>query len=157
MANSFSYCLISAFLGSVRMRRKASLSKGSSEVIMGKRPMISGISPNFFRSAGEMCLSTSSLATSERSPFLKPTARLCMRREMIFSMPSKAPPQMNRILRVSIFTYFCSGCFLPPSGATLATVPSKIFSRPCCTPSPLTSRVMEGLSPLRLILSISSR
>jgi hypothetical protein len=37
-----------------------------------------------------------------------------------------------------------------------ATVPSMIFSSACCTPSPDTSRVIEGLSDLRLILSISS-
>ena len=38
----------------------------------------------------------------------------------------------------------------------LLTVPSKIFSRACCTPSPPTARVMEGFSLLRVILSISS-
>jgi hypothetical protein len=37
-----------------------------------------------------------------------------------------------------------------------ATVPSMIFSSACCTPSPDTSRVIDGLSDLRLILSISS-
>jgi hypothetical protein len=31
-----------------------------------------------------------------------------------------------------------------------------ILSNACCTPSPETSRVIEGLSDLRLILSISS-
>ena len=40
---------------------------------------------------------------------------------------------------------------------TDATVPSKIFSRTCCTPSPDTSRVIDVFSPLlRAILSISS-
>ena len=34
--------------------------------------------------------------------------------------------------------------------------PSRILSRACCTPSPETSRVMEGFSSLREILSISS-
>ena len=41
-------------------------------------------------------------------------------------------------------------------GGTEATVPSMIFSNACCTPSPDTSRVIDGLSDLRLILSISS-
>ena len=41
-------------------------------------------------------------------------------------------------------------------GGTLATVPSMIFSKACCTPSPETSRVIDGLSDLRVILSISS-
>jgi hypothetical protein len=35
-------------------------------------------------------------------------------------------------------------------------VPSISFSRACCTPSPDTSRVIDGLSDLREILSISS-
>jgi hypothetical protein len=37
-----------------------------------------------------------------------------------------------------------------------AVVPSISLSSACCTPSPETSRVIEGLSALRLILSISS-
>ena len=41
-------------------------------------------------------------------------------------------------------------------GGTLATVPSRIFNNACCTPSPDTSRVMDGFSLLRAILSISS-
>ena len=41
-------------------------------------------------------------------------------------------------------------------GGTLAVVPSRILSKACCTPSPETSRVMEGLSALREILSTSS-
>ena len=35
-------------------------------------------------------------------------------------------------------------------------VPSTSLSKACCTPSPETSRVIEGLSDLRVILSISS-
>jgi len=41
-------------------------------------------------------------------------------------------------------------------GGTLAIVPSISFSSACCTPSPDTSRVIDGLSDLREILSISS-
>ena len=37
------------------------------------------------------------------------------------------------------------GFLRPPLGGTLATVPSKILRRACCTPSPETSRVMEVL------------
>jgi len=33
-----------------------------------------------------------------------------------------------------------------PWGGTLATVPSSIFNSACCTPSPETSRVIEGFS-----------
>jgi hypothetical protein len=34
--------------------------------------------------------------------------------------------------------------------------PSRILSSACCTPSPLTSRVIDGFSLLRATLSISS-
>ena len=43
-----------------------------------------------------------------------------------------------------------------PWGGTDAVVPSRIFSSACWTPSPLTSRVIEGFSDLRAILSTSS-
>ncbi len=57
---------------------------------------------------------------------------------------------------VSTGIIFWSGCFRPPCGGTLITDPSNNFNKPCCTPSPLTSRVIEGLSLFRAILSISS-
>ena len=75
---------------------------------------------------------------------------------MIFSRPAKAPPQMNRMLVVSTWRNSCCGCLRPPCGGTEAVVPSISFSSACWTPSPDTSRVIEGLSDLRLILSISS-
>ena len=50
----------------------------------------------------------------------------------------------------------CCGCLRPPCGGTEAIVPSINFRSACCTPSPDTSRVMDGLSDLREILSISS-
>ena len=46
-------------------------------------------------------------------------------------------------------------CGRRPAGM-FATVPSRIFSKACWTPSPETSRVIDGLSSLRQILSISS-
>ena len=46
--------------------------------------------------------------------------------------------------------------FLKSNATAFTTVPSNSFRSPCCTPSPLTSRVMDGLSLLRAILSISS-
>ena len=75
---------------------------------------------------------------------------------IIFSIPSKAPPNINNTLVVSIFKNSWCGCFLPPWGGTLATVPSNIFSRACWTPSPLTSLVIDGFSDFLAILSISS-
>src|SRR5499433_1527952 len=58
--------------------------------------------------------------------------------------------------QVSTCRNSCCGCLRPPCGGTDAMVPSMILSSACCTPSPDTSRVIDGLSDLRLILSISS-
>ena len=63
---------------------------------------------------------------------------------------------MNRMFVVSTCTKSWFGCLRPPCGGIEATVPSMSFSSACCTPSPETSRVMDGLSALREILSISS-
>ncbi len=63
---------------------------------------------------------------------------------------------MKRMLVVSIVRNSWWGCLRPPWGGTEAVVPSRIFSSACCTPSPETSRVIDGLSALRAILSISS-
>ncbi len=79
-----------------------------------------------------------------------------MRCSITFSRPAKAPPQMNRMLVVSICRKSWFGCLRPPCGGTLAIVPSISLSSACCTPSPETSRVIDGLSDLREILSISS-
>ena len=79
-----------------------------------------------------------------------------MRSWITFSRPLKAPPQMKRMFVVSTWTNSWLGCLRPPCGGTEAMVPSMSLRSACCTPSPLTSRVMEGLSLLREILSISS-
>ena len=52
---------------------------------------------------------------------------------------------MNRMLVVSTCRNSCCGCLRPPCGGTEATVPSMIFSSACCTPSPETSRVIDGI------------
>ena len=51
---------------------------------------------------------------------------------------------MNRMLVVSIWMNSWCGCLRPPCGGTMADVPSRIFSSACWTPSPDTSRVIEG-------------
>ena len=78
------------------------------------------------------------------------------RLSMIFSRPANAPPQMNRMFVVSIWMNSWWGCLRPPCGGTDAVVPSRIFRRACWTPSPETSRVIDGFSLLRAILSTSS-
>ena len=75
---------------------------------------------------------------------------------MMLSSPTNVPPQMKRMFVVSIWMYCCSGCFRPPCGGTLLTVPSSILSRACWTPSPETSRVIETFWLVLPILSISS-
>jgi len=149
----------SEFLGSVRIRTSAVRSSGSTTVITGRRPTNSGIRPNFIRSSGAIRCSRAVVEASFlafRAP--KPNApRTSTRSAITFSMPSNVPPQMNRMFIVSIWMNSWCGCLRPPCGGTLASVPSMIFSSACCTPSPLTSRVIEGLSPdLRVVLSISS-
>ena len=62
----------------------------------------------------------------------------------ISSIPAKDPAAINRMLEVSISMNSWWGCLRPPEGGTEATVPSMIFSSACCTPSPETSRVIEG-------------
>jgi ATP-dependent Lon protease len=72
------------------------------------------------------------------------------------SLQGKVLPQIKRILDVSICMKSWYGCFRPPLGGTLESVPSRIFNNACCTPSPETSRVIEADSDFRVILSSSS-
>ena len=73
----------------------------------------------------------------------------------ILSRPTNAPPEMNRILVVSISTVVSPRRI--PGGLILTLVPSINLSKACCTPSPDTSRLTVALSLLRAILSISSK
>src|SRR5659263_588635 len=77
---------------------------------------------------------------------VKPSGRLPTRVLMMSSRPENAPPTMNSTLVVSIWMKSWWGCLRPPWGGTEAVVPSRIFSSACCTPSPDTSRVIDGLS-----------
>ena len=126
--------------------------------IIGNLPTNSGIKPNFNKSCGSNCSNTlylsMSLLLSIFAP--KPIDFWPILSFTIFSSPSNAPPQINSIFDVSICINSWCGCFLPPCGGTDATVPSTIFSKACCTPSPLTSLVIDGFSDFLEILSISS-
>ena len=120
--------------------------------------MNSGIIPYFTRSSGSTWANSS---PGSRSDFdltvpWKPTPLWPMRLSMICSRPANAPPRMNSTFVVSIWMNSWCGCLRPPWGGTDACVPSRIFSSACCTPSPETSRVIDGFSLLRAILSISS-
>ena len=159
ISNSLAYCLVMAFLGSTRILTSWRSSSSSRVAATGNRPTNSGISPYLIRSSGSTVLNNSLMLflsslplTSAENP-MPPFSDLS---RMIFSSPENAPPQIKRIFTVLTCRNSCCGCLRPPCGGTEATVPSISFSNACCTPSPETSRVMEGLSDLREILSISS-
>ena len=154
------YCLIIEFCGSVRIRTKSSSDNGFVCVITGKRPISSGISPNFFKSSWRTLFNILIFFSSSLIIFFvlpNPIGAVLSLRSTILSIPSKAPMPIKRIFVVSISINCCSGCLRPPFGGTPILVPSTILSRPCCTPSPPTSRVNEAFSPRRPSLSISSK
>ena len=158
ISKSLLYCFKRAFFGFVRISTSASWSRSPNVAKTGSLPINSGIKPYLIRSSG---------STSRRiSPAIRPSGSLtsapkpiedpCFLSEIILSSPEKAPPQINKIFDVSTCKNSCCGCLRPPCGGTEAIVPSIIFNNACCTPSPETSRVIEGLSDFLLILSTSS-
>ncbi len=157
-SNNLWYCFTSAFFGCVKIVTNASSSRSSSVAKTGNRPTNSGIRPNFKRSSGSRSLKISPTPRSSlsRTSAPKPMALPFPRADMILSSPAKAPPQINRMFVVSTCKNSCWGCLRPPCGGTLATVPSINFNSACCTPSPDTSRVIDGFSDFRVILSTSS-
>jgi hypothetical protein len=157
ISNSRWYWRTSEFFGSVRIRTRASESRWPTWVMTGSRPISSGMRPKRTRSSD----STNLNGSGSSSDFAwisepKPTPVRPRRSLMTFSRPAKAPETMNSTFFVSNWMNSWFGCFRPPCGGTEATVPSRIFSSACCTPSPETSRVIDGFSDLREILSTSS-
>ena len=131
-SNKRLYCLSNEFLGSVKMLRKIPASSGSRCVTTGSLPSNSGMSPKLFKSCALINWSKFFLAFSCSSLFtLKPMALVLIRLAITLSIPSKAPPQINKIFLVSTLIIFCSGCLRPPCGGTSASVPSNIFNKPC--------------------------
>ena len=156
---SLPYCFTSEFLVFCKICSKSLRVNSSRTATIGRRPINSGIIPKWTKSSGCTSQSNSLRATSlwwRLRSVSKPIALEPIRFWTIFSRSTKAPPQIKSIFEVSSWMYSWFGCFLPPCGGTLHTVPSSIFKRACCTPSPETSRVIETLSVLRPILSISS-
>ena len=102
-ARNFWYCLTIAFFGSVRMRMRSPSSSAWRGTTTGSRPTNSGMSPYFSRSSGMTCsrIAEVSLVLS-RSVAPKPIVFLPTRASTIFSRPSNAPPQTNRMFVVSI-------------------------------------------------------
>src|SRR5215471_18227532 len=133
-------------------------SRSSSVATTGSRPTNSGIRP-YFQEVLRLDLAENfaRLAILRRQHLGAEAdgGRPPARRDDLLE-PVEAPPHTNRMSVVSTCRNSCCGCLRPPCGGTDAMVPSIILSKACCTPSPETSRVIEGLSDLRLILSISS-
>ena len=104
-SNSFLYCLVRAFFGSERILTIASFVSCSKDTITGTRPINSGIRPNLVRSLGSTFRKSSSISISLRftTSALNPIEPALIRCSTIFSRPSKAPPQIKRILVVSIW------------------------------------------------------
>ena len=121
MRNIFWYCLISAFFGSTRIWISAASSSSSSVATTGSRPTNSGIRPNLIRSSGSVSRSSSRhvlAVVRARTSAPKPMPVFAVRWRMIFSRPSNAPPQTNRMLVVSTCTNSWFGCLRPPCGGT---------------------------------------
>ena len=150
-SKNFWYCLTSAFLGSTRISDERLL------VEVGHRADDRQAADELGDQAEleEVLRAAPAAKSSPRSARSDADARrrsrcpcVPMRLSMILSMPANAPPQMNRMLVVSIWMNSWWGCLRPPCGGTEAVVPSRIFSSACCTPSPETSRVIDGFSAL---------
>src|SRR4029453_17697827 len=152
------YWRTSAFFGLVRMSTSAGLSRLWTLVMTGSRPTNSGINPYLRRSSGSTWprIRPMSLSSPPRTSAPTPTPGEPIRLSTIFSKPANAPPQMNSTLVVSIWMNSWCGCLRPPCAGTDAVVPSRVFWGARWTPSPETSRVIEGFSDLRAILSTSS-
>ena len=145
-----------AFLGSFNILTIISLSSPCSVKIMGSLPINSGIIPNSLKSSGLTCLSiadTSLSVSFMAAPYPIPDCLLILFL-MVSSRSGKAPPQMNSIFLVLTVTRGTMPVLeLAPTGTSISA-PSNSLSIPCCTDSPLTSRVR--ISDFLAILSISS-
>ena len=124
--------------------------------MMGRRPINSGIIPNFLISSTVTLERISgSLSYLSFSSELKPMEAVLVRRSLIMSSRSgNAPPQMNRMFLVfTVVRGTIAFLLFAPTGTSISA-PSRSFSIPCCTLSPLTSRLL--VSFFLAILSISS-
>src|SRR5919198_6025750 len=98
-SKSFWNCFTRAFLGSTRIRCSSSSPSSSRLATTGSRPTNSGMRPYLRKSSGWHWLSTSCVSSILPSRLaVKPMVRLPIRSRTMRSRPTKAPPQMNRIL-----------------------------------------------------------
>ena len=155
-SRSFWYCFKIAFFGSVKILTSISLVRPCRVKIMGRRPINSGIIPNL-RISSTVTLESrfSSLSKASFNCALKPMLLCFVSLSLIISSRSgNAPPQINKILRVlMVVSGTMAFLLLAPTG-TSTSAPSSSFNIPCCTDSPLTSRLLVFF--FLAILSISS-
>ena len=100
------------------------MSISSSEAMTGNLPTSSGIIPYLIKSLGSVFCESIMLFFLANSSLLKPKTFLLDLALIIFSIPSKAPAQINKILEVSRLINSWLGCLRPPWGGIEATVPS---------------------------------
>ena len=124
--------------------------------IIGKRPINSGIIPNFLRSSIVTFFRIfASLSKASFSSALNPIEDCFVSLRLIISSKSgNAPPQIKSIFLVLIVVSGTIAFLLFAPTGTSTSEPSKSFNIPCCTDSPLTSR--EVVFFFLAILSISS-
>ena len=70
-------CFIIAFFGSVRMRTKSSFVSSLRATLIGKRPISSGIRPNFTKSSGLVWFKSSQRCSSENASTSAPKPIVC--------------------------------------------------------------------------------
>ena len=158
---SLAYCLVSAFFGSVRMETSCVLGQ------FGERRHDRQPAHKFGNEAEiEQVLRFDVLQNfiahpaggGFSSPPIAPKPIVCRpsRRWMTFSRPDERPAANKQNVRRVHADVFLLRMFAPALGRNVADRAFQDFQSACCTPSPETSRVMDGPSALRAILSISS-
>ena len=160
MRKNFWYCLTSAFFGSVRMLISVSTSSGSSVAHerqaadeLGDHAELDQVFRLHLRqhfgrgratvSAGDV------LAVEADLPLAQALA------DDVFQPDERAAADEQDLRRVHLDVLLL-GMLAAALRRDVGDVPSSIFSSACCTPSPLTSRVMLTLFCVLPILSISS-
>ena len=142
--------------GSFRIFTSISSSSPCNVKIIGSLPRNSGTIPKALRSS-TVTLSSRFLSLSYLSfrSAWKPIDDFLFNRSLMISVRSgNAPPQINKILLVfTVASGTIAFLLFAPTG-TSTSLPSRSFSIPCCTASPLTS--LWFVFFFLAILSISS-
>ena len=133
IASNFLYCLIIAFFGSVSIFTSISSVKPSNVNIIGRRPMNSGIIPNFLKSSFiTLDNILASLSYLSFKSDIKPIVACLLRRSLIISSnPGNAPPHINNIFFVFTVAKGTIAFLLVAPTGTSTSLPSSNFNNPC--------------------------